>query len=99
MALSQDSRASRGIRTLVGLSALCLAAALLFPAMPQPLAYHDFADHRAYFGVANFLDVVSNLAFLLVGAAGLAITLRPRTRFPRVAERIPYAIFFAGMGL
>src|SRR5215475_6872809 len=94
-----DSRATRGLRALIALSALCLAVALLLPAMPQPLAYHDFADHRAYFGIANFLDVASNLAFLLVGVAGLAVTSRARTRFQHRAERIPYAIFFAGMML
>src|SRR5262249_40741620 len=92
-----DSRASHGIRALVALSALCLAAALLLPAMPQPLAYHEFADRRAYFGIANFLDVVSNVAFLLAGVAGLAVAVRARTRFQHLVERVPYAIFFAGM--
>ena len=44
---------------------------LLIPAMPQPVAYRDFADHRDVFGIHNFLDVASNGAFLVVGVFGL----------------------------
>jgi hypothetical protein len=84
---------------IVGLAALAFAAAFLLPAMPQPPAYHDFADARTMLGVANFLDVVSNGAFLLVGAAGIVVAFRPRTRLATAAERVLYAVFFAGMAL
>jgi hypothetical protein len=82
---------------ILAFTALCVAAAFLLPAIPQPLEYHDFADHRAAFGVANFLDVASNVGFLLAGMAGLVIVLRPRTRFELESERWPYAVFFTGM--
>jgi predicted membrane channel-forming protein YqfA (hemolysin III family) len=48
-------------------------------------------------GVANFLDVASNAAFVLAGLAGLFVALRPRTPFATAAERWPYAVFFAGL--
>ncbi len=35
---------------IVGLTAVCIAAAFVPRATPQPLDYHDFADHRALFG-------------------------------------------------
>jgi hypothetical protein len=76
---------------------LCIAAALLLPAVPQPSAYHHFADHRAAFGIANFLDVASNVGFLFVGVAGLLVVVRPRTRFEFNRERWPWAVFFSGM--
>jgi hypothetical protein len=76
---------------------LCALGAFLLPEMPQPLAYHDFADHRDLLGVENFLDVASNLGFLLAGIVGLVVTLRPGTRFEHAVERVPYAVFFAGM--
>jgi len=44
---------------------------LLIPAIPQPLAYHQFSDQRAFFGVPHFWNVLSNIPFLLVGTAGL----------------------------
>lgn len=82
---------------LVGFTLLSIAAAFLLPAMPQPAAYHDFADHRAGFGIENLLDVVSNVGFLLAGIAGLIVVLLPRTRFEFGTERWPYGIFFLGL--
>jgi len=84
-------------RIIIALTAVSVLAAFLFPAAPQPAAYHDFADRRTVFGIANFLDVSSNVAFLLVGIAGLWITARPNTYFEQGSERVPYAIFFTGV--
>lgn len=80
-----------------GFTLLAVAAAILLPAMPQPTDYHDFADDRPLLGIANFLDVLSNGAFLLAGLVGLVVCLRPRTAFESHAERWPYAVFFVGL--
>ena len=70
----------------------------ILPPFPQPQAYHRFADARAWLGVPNFLDVVSNLAFLMVAALGLAVVLRPDPHaFIARAERLPYALFFLAL--
>lgn len=82
---------------IVAFSLLAIAAALLLPAMPQPLEYHDFADDRHALGIANFLDVVSNLGFLLVGIVGLVVVFSGRARFEFASERWPFAAFFAGV--
>ncbi|HSD42996.1 MAG TPA: hypothetical protein VLD36_14150 [Burkholderiales bacterium] len=82
---------------IVAFTALSLAAAFLLPAMPQPPAYHEFADRRTMLGVANFLDVASNAGFLLAGICGLIVVARRRTRFALEAERWPYAVFFLGL--
>ena len=82
---------------VIGISVLAVVAAWLVPAMPQPLAYHDFADHRAMFGVHNFLDVASNTLFAVVGIAGLVVTLGQRGQFQYRSERWPYVIFFVGV--
>jgi hypothetical protein len=82
---------------LVGVTLLAVALALLLPATPQPLAYHDFADKREAYGIENFLDVTSNLAFTLAGLAGLVVVLRRRTCFEQPAERWPYAVFAVGV--
>jgi hypothetical protein len=84
-------------RLIIAFTVLSVVAAVLLPPMPQSAAYHNFADHRAMFGVANFLDVASNLGFLLAALAGFAVVLRPRTRFEFRSERVPYAVFFLGM--
>ncbi len=59
---------------------------------PQDLRYHQFADRRAACGVPNARDVLSNLAFVLVGLAGL-LELR---RNPSLDDPA-YGIFFLGL--
>lgn len=81
----------------LGWSALCAAGAVLWPAMPQPLEYHEFGDRRAWLGLANFLDVVSNLGFLAAGLLGLRVAARRATVFERASERGAYLVFFAGV--
>jgi ceramidase len=53
-----------------GLAAASFAG-LLLPPIPQDQSYHQFADQRSVFGIPNFWNVISNLPFLAVGAAGL----------------------------
>jgi hypothetical protein len=82
---------------LIALTLVAVALALFLPAVPQPSAYHDFADKRVAYGIENFLDVGSNLAFALAGVAGLLLVLRPRTCFASPAERWPYLVFCIGV--
>ncbi|MBI2381790.1 MAG: alkaline phytoceramidase [Gammaproteobacteria bacterium] len=57
---------------LLLLAALAAAALLLAAGpIPQPENYHAFVDTRAWLGLPNGADVLSNLPFLLVGLAGL----------------------------
>jgi hypothetical protein len=82
---------------LIGVTLLAVALAIFLPAMPQPATYHDFADKRQAYGIENFLDVASNLAFAVAGLVGLAAVLRPRTAFAAPAERLPYLVFCIGV--
>ena len=84
-------------RLIAVFTILCIAAAFLLPAVPQSLAYHHFADQRDVFGIDNFLDVVSNLGFLIAGMAGLVIVFGGRAQFEFRSERWPYAVFFLGV--
>lgn len=47
----------------------------------QDLAYHDFADQREFLSVPNAFDVASNVAFLIIGVAGILLCVRRRPRF------------------
>lgn len=67
----------------IGLAAIVLTmlAWTMLPAIAQDLGYHHFADQREWLGVPRAADVFSNLAFALVGFAGvirLASLRRPR---------------------
>ena len=71
-----NSRQKFRILAILSLGMLLIAA--IAPPIPQPLEYHRFADQRNYFGIPNFFNVVSNLAFLFAGIAGLTFLLSPR---------------------
>jgi hypothetical protein len=81
---------------LAGVTVVLAVAALLWPAMPQPLSYHAFADCRAILGIPNFWNVLSNLPFLLAGAWGLAVIWRGGGSFIDGREQLPYLVFFLG---
>src|SRR5215467_5358132 len=65
------ARANFPVLVFFGLMAISLAALLLLPPIAQDQSYHQFADQRTILGIANFWNVLSNLPFLAVGAAGL----------------------------
>lgn len=50
---------------------LCAVSLLMYGAIPQYDAYHVFADSKAYFGIPNAMDVLSNITFGLTGLMGL----------------------------
>lgn len=98
-----DSRAARaGLLLVLAVATAAVLAAM--PPIPQPLAYHNFADRRSLLGIRNFLNVASNVAFLLVGAAGVLFVWRapPYPEGPHFrcrAERWPWLVFFLGTAL
>src|SRR5580704_17023706 len=77
----------------LGLAAASLAALLLLPPILQDQSYHRFADERTLVGIPNFWNVVSNLPFIAVGAAGL----RQFYRDP-AALALFLGIFLTGFG-
>ena len=97
--------ASLTVNARVGIvAAVALAAAgatLWVPPFAQDPAYHAFADRRTVLGIPNFADVVSNAAFLVVGALGLAFVAgrRGRALLADLPQRLPYLAFFAGLAL
>jgi hypothetical protein len=83
---------------LAGISLVALILTAALKPMPNPPAYHDFADKRALFAVANSLDVLSNFAFVLSGVLGLFFTLR-RGSALSPDQKLCYATMFAGLVL
>ena len=82
-----QSLPQRAGRILVAAVALILLAWPLAPLIRQDQGYHGFADQREWLGVPNAADVLSNLAFAVVGVLGVAGLLsRRRTRFNAATE-------------
>jgi hypothetical protein len=87
------ARSNFPVLVFFGLMAISLAALLLLPPIPQDPSYHRFADQRTIFGIPNFWNVVSNLPFLAVGAAGLR-----RFRHDPVTVFFFLGVFLTGIG-
>jgi hypothetical protein len=79
---------------------LIAVIALFLQPTPQPLSYHNFADHRSWIGIPNFGDVVSNMPFAIVGIWGLIVLFRPGlVEFADRRERWLYLVMFLSLVL
>jgi hypothetical protein len=95
-----SQRASSGL--LLVLTALVALVFFLLPRIPQPQAYHLFADRRCFLGISNFANVVSNLPFAVIGLWGLIFLLQSNSDqmigcFLDRRERWPYLFVFVGL--
>lgn len=86
-ALNYSARVRVFVLVLAGLFVVLLLAAPI----AQPPEYHGFADSRAVLGIANFWNVASNAAFMVVGVVGLAQLRRSRRR-----EAPGWTVLFTG---
>jgi hypothetical protein len=93
-------RARLGVIAVMTLAVIIAVVAL--PPLPQPKSYGQFVDQRTFWGIKNFLDVASNLPFLLIGAWALVFLARPRQHaraFAESFERWPYIVCFFAIAM
>ena len=81
---------------IVLLAIAALATVMALPPIAQDPMYHDFADRRTFLGIPSFLNVVSNLAFLAVGLAGIDLCVRRRRT---IDARWAWSACFSGVAL
>lgn len=84
----------RRVVLLLGLVGAVAAVMACLPAIPQEQDYHRFVDRRAWMGVPNAGDVLSNVAFVIAGVWGSLACAR--RSFP---ERAGYVVLFLGVAL
>ena len=77
---------------LLALVVVPLAILLLVEPIAQDSRYHALADTRTLFGIPNFSDVASNIAFLLVGVLGLRLGAKGGSG----GAALSWTVFFAG---
>lgn len=87
-------------RTLVGLGLLGIVVTFaFFGPIEQPAAYHDFADGNRHFGIPNFANVASNLAYLIPGLMGLYLvhgSFMDKRKFLDPREALAFYLVFIG---
>ena len=82
---------------LIGLVGAGCIAPWFFERVPQDVHYHAFADTAAYVGIPNFLNVTTNIFFILVGVFGLAASRAKGFVLDSTDRRMAYHVFFVGV--
>jgi hypothetical protein len=84
---------------LIMLLSVSGALTCFLPRIPQNIAYHRFADSRAWLGLSNFWNVVSNLPFCVIGGLALGFILRKDNAFvfSDFSSRFCWILLFAGV--
>jgi len=67
------------------------------PPIAQDIQYHLFADKRTFFSIPNSLNVLSNVAFLLVGVFGLFRLLNSSRISVTEGLKTAFFIFFTAV--
>ena len=94
-----QKRTALAVLTLGSFVAVCFVKPF-----PQPAGYHAFADQRTLLGIPHFMDVASNLPFLVAGLAALyrfrfkkgIYDAAPEARAPWLVLIV--SVFFTGFG-
>ena len=88
------------VSLIAGFAMAGLVSVLCMDPVPQDPLYHGFADQRAFLGIPHFWNVVSNLPFVIAGAAGLHLLfVRGGGRFHERWERGAWGVFLAAVFL
>src|SRR6476660_5576167 len=77
------------------ISIAAVVICLFFEPVPQPQAYHHFADTKTRFSIPNFWNVFSNVPFVIIGFIGW---LMAKSRM-RYGLKPNYCWFFTGIFL
>ena len=82
----------------VVLLAIIIAVLLITEPVPQDIRYHNFSDTQQLFSIPNFLNIISNLPFLIVGILGIKSLVNNQITVLS-SNKKPYYIFFIGVSL
>ncbi len=87
---------------LLVLGSLCLLIAFgvfIQGPIPQPLSYHNFADQKNWGFIPNGSNVISNIAFLIVGLWGLYTLQYRDCVFESPKEKKAYWVMFIALSI
>lgn len=65
---------------LLVITILCIVALIIHGPIGQDINYHLFADQRMFFSFPNFMNVISNLPFAVVGCLGIVVSIKAKER-------------------
>jgi hypothetical protein len=84
---------------MITITLLTIIVTFCIPRMSQDVAYHEFADQREMFSIPNFLNVITNLPFVLIGIIGLFRVTRMHNKSTTSLSSVMLFIGITGIGL
>lgn len=97
MIMDIQKKKNIGIALIILVATTAIAGLLFMEPIPQDTKYHQFMDSKLILTIPNFWNVVSNIAFLIVGALGV-LKLRTPDRLEIVSD-IKFAYYWLFSGL
>ncbi|RLA60944.1 MAG: alkaline phytoceramidase [Epsilonproteobacteria bacterium] len=82
---------------LAFMAMLILFGLSMLDPISQDITYHNFADTRSFYHISNFWNVLSNLAYLLVGLYAFYALLVSRKLVYEKQMKVAYMYFFMGI--
>ena len=87
------------MKIIVAIIVISIIGVFNMDPIAQDPAYHKFADQRSIINIPNFFDVISNLAFVIVGFMGMRLIGKGRATGGLPELQAVYMTFFAGVFL
>ena len=98
--LSINIRNNRlGAALIFLVSAFALSGIFFIEPIAQSTQYHQFVDQRSFFAIPNFLNVVSNSGFFLLGIYGVYLLAIRKTANILQQIRPFYVVLYSGVAL
>ena len=87
------------LKIIVAIVVVAIIGAFSIEPIAQDPGYHQFADQRGLIKIPNFFDVISNLAFVIVGVMGMRLIGSGRGTGGLPELQAVYLTFFVGVFL
>ena len=87
------------LKIIVVICIIAIIATFSINPIAQDTAYHNFADQRSMMNIPNFLNVLSNLPFIIIGLNGIRLVVSGRASGGLAELQSIYLAFFAGVFL
>jgi len=87
------------LKIIVAIVVVAIIGVFSIDPIAQDPGYHHFADQRGLINVPNFFDVISNLAFVIVGILGMRLIVSGRATGGLPDLQAVYLTFFFGVFL
>lgn len=85
------------LKILLAIIVAAIIAIVSIDPIAQDPAYHNFADQRRIFSIANFYNVLSNLPFVIIGIMGIRLVALHKAAGGLAELQAMYLTFFIGV--